>query len=151
MATIYRPKPKPKDKKNQANNKLRHKFYASREWKATRDNYLSNHPLDEIYESFGKVLSANVVHHIKSFIVGDEIDYGLALSEDNLMSLNEETHSIIHKYFGKTNGTNFPLYKDMFDIIQRDGYLSKTTFIQLSELHKDEWSLPTEMELDLSF
>ena len=61
-------------------------------------------PLGEVCLSRGIVTPAEDVHHDKSFITDAGVDYNLAYSIDNLISLCKKCHSEIHSKQGKTQG-----------------------------------------------
>jgi 5-methylcytosine-specific restriction protein A len=62
------------------------------------------HPLCEVCISQGIISPAEDVHHDKSFITDAGVDYNLAYSIDNLISLCKKCHSMIHSKEGKTQG-----------------------------------------------
>ena len=61
-------------------------------------------PLCEVCISQGIISPAEDVHHDKSFITDVGVDYHLAYSIDNLISLCKKCHSMIHSKEGKTQG-----------------------------------------------
>lgn len=72
--------------------KLRQTAYNSTKWRKLRLSYLMLHPMCEECEKN----PATDVHHIKSFIVNGEIDWGLLLNENNLQSLCKDCHGKHH-------------------------------------------------------
>jgi 5-methylcytosine-specific restriction enzyme A len=60
-------------------------------WRKVRAKYLSRHPLCQRCEEQGRVVLADVVHHIKPLDEG-----GPRLDQLNLMSLCRDCHEIIH-------------------------------------------------------
>lgn len=85
-------KPKNNNHKQTDKRKLRQKAYNSTKWRKLRDKYLKEHPMCEIC---GKNPTQDI-HHLKSFIVRDEIDWELFLDENNLEGLCKECHGKIH-------------------------------------------------------
>lgn len=71
---------------------LRKKAYNSTKWKKLRLTYLMQHPMCEECERN----PAEDVHHLKSFIVDNEIDWNLLLDDNNLKALCKCCHSDIH-------------------------------------------------------
>lgn len=74
-------------------------YYNSREWEAARELVLQ---LDEgidvyVYMTQGIVIRADTVHHI----VPLKEDWSLRSKEDNLISLNHDTHSMIEQQYRK--------------------------------------------------
>lgn len=61
-------------------------------------------PLCEVCLSKGIVTPAEDVHHDKSFITDAGVNYSLAYSIDNLISLCKKCHSEIHSKEGRTQG-----------------------------------------------
>lgn len=74
-------------------------YYNSREWEAVREHVLQ---LDEridvyVYMTQGVVTIADTVHHI----IPLKEDWRLRNNEDNLISLNHDTHSMIEQQYRK--------------------------------------------------
>lgn len=74
-------------------------YYNSREWEAVREHVLQ---LDEgidvyVYMTQGIVIRADTVHHI----VPLKENWSLRSNEDNLISLNHDTHSMIEQQYRK--------------------------------------------------
>ncbi len=74
-------------------------YYNSREWEAVREHVLQ---LDEgidvyVYMTQGIVIRADTVHHI----VPLKENWNLRSNEDNLISLNHDTHSMIEQQYRK--------------------------------------------------
>ena len=63
------------------------KFYNSKEWKTLRNYYISEHPLCKWCEEEGKVVSGDVVDHVKEIKDG-----GARLDQNNLMTLCHRHH-----------------------------------------------------------
>lgn len=57
---------------------------------------MKQHPICEECLKKGKVTPAEDIHHEKSPFRGGEVNYGLLLDYDNLMSLCKECHAAIH-------------------------------------------------------
>lgn len=66
------------------------KFYASKEWKATRLHMLSVNPFCARCKSNGVIKEGTDVHHITDLIN----DWSLRLTLTNLMTLCHECHSL---------------------------------------------------------
>lgn len=74
-------------------------YYNSREWEAVREHVLQ---LDEgidvyVYMTQDVVTIADTVHHI----IPLKEDWSLRNNEDNLISLNHDTHSMIERQYRK--------------------------------------------------
>ena len=74
-------------------------YYNSREWEVVREHVLQ---LDEgidvyVYMTQGIVIRADTVHHI----VPLKENWNLRSNEDNLISLNHDTHSMIEQQYRK--------------------------------------------------
>lgn len=74
-------------------------YYNSREWEAVREHVLQ---LDEgidvyVYMTQDIVIRADTVHHI----VPLKENWSLRSNEDNLISLNHDTHSMIEQQYRK--------------------------------------------------
>lgn len=74
-------------------------YYNSREWETVREHVLQ---LDEgidvyVYMTQGIVIRADTVHHI----VPLKENWNLRSNEDNLISLNHDTHSMIEQQYRK--------------------------------------------------
>ena len=74
-------------------------YYNSGEWEAVREHVLQ---LDEgidvyVYMTQGIVIRADTVHHI----VPLKENWNLRSNEDNLISLNHDTHSMIEQQYRK--------------------------------------------------
>ena len=74
-------------------------YYNSREWEAVREHVLQ---LDEgidvyVYMTQGIVIRADTVHHN----VPLKENWNLRSNEDNLISLNHDTHSMIEQQYRK--------------------------------------------------
>lgn len=74
-------------------------YYNSREWEAVREHVLQ---LDEgidvyVYMTQDVVTIADTVHHI----IPLKEDWSLRNNEDNLISLNHDTHSMIEQQYRK--------------------------------------------------
>ena len=75
---------------------LRRKAYNNTTWRKIRDTYMHEHPICEECLKSGKVTPAEDVHHKKTPFKNGEIQYGLLLDPDNLMSVCKECHGNIH-------------------------------------------------------
>lgn len=75
---------------------LRRKAYNNTTWRKIRDTYMREHPICEECLKSGKVTPAEDVHHKKTPFKNGEIQYGLLLDPDNLMSVCKECHGNIH-------------------------------------------------------
>lgn len=74
-------------------------YYGSKEWDVTRVHILE---LDEgidvyLFMTTGEIVIADTVHHI----IPLRDDWTKRADEDNLMSLNHDTHSMIEKMYKK--------------------------------------------------
>lgn len=95
MPTIY----KPKKKKNESQyNSERRAIYNSERWKRIRRIKYANSPLCERCYQEGRIVPAEDIHHIVSFMSADNHSerMRLAYDYDNLMSLCKKCHQYIH-------------------------------------------------------
>lgn len=78
-------------------NPNRHEKYNSPEWKSTRQVVLAYaHGIDEwIYATEHRIIPADTVHHI----IPIEDDESLWLDLNNLIAIDAETHSKIHRLY----------------------------------------------------
>lgn len=86
-------------------------YYNSREWEAVREHVLQ---LDEgidvyVYMTQGIVIRADTVHHI----VPLKENWNLRSNEDNLISLNHDTHSMIEQQYRKNKNEMQEVLKAM--------------------------------------
>ena len=97
MPTINKPPKKTSSEKKQTDmRKLRQKAYQLPAWRKMRDTYMKEHPICEECLKVGKVTAAVDIHHKKSPFRNGEVNYGLLLDYDNLMSVCKECHAAIH-------------------------------------------------------
>ena len=75
---------------------LRHTLYVSDRWRKLRLVKLRYNPLCERCEKRGKIVEAEDVHHIKTFVVDGKIDAERAYNINNLMSLCKKCHGELH-------------------------------------------------------
>ena len=85
-------KPKSYNRTETPSRELRRKAYNSQAWRDLRLTYIMAHPMCEDC----KRKPAVDIHHIKSFVVNNEIDWGLLLDDNNLKALCKECHSETH-------------------------------------------------------
>lgn len=88
-----------KRQRNQTENRSeRAEIYNSKEWKKLRKAYFQKNPLCERCLSMGKVVPAQHVHHIQSFMMYDNKEQRMqcALDWNNLMSVCVDCHNILH-------------------------------------------------------
>lgn len=89
-------------KKNQAPRKetdmrkLRQTAYQNKEWRKLREVYMHKHPICADCLAKGKVTPAEDIHHAKSPFINGEVNWGLLLDPDNLVSLCKQCHSERH-------------------------------------------------------
>lgn len=79
--------------------KKSHRMYCSSAWQNVRDQWLREHPIDQLLlDTEHKVVSAEHVHHIVKFFdqPTPELQWSLMLDPDNLISLSSQTHTNIH-------------------------------------------------------
>ena len=78
--------------------KRKAKFYNNKQWKALRQTYYQNHPLDEVQKICGRIRLAEHVHHLIKFDdqADDRIKMMLLTDPDNLVSVTTYTHTLIH-------------------------------------------------------
>lgn len=86
-------------------------YYNSREWEAVREHVLQ---LDEgidvyVYMTQDVVTIADTVHHI----IPLKEDWSLRNNEDNLISLNHDTHSMIEQQYRKNKNEMQEVLKAM--------------------------------------
>ena len=97
MPTINKPKKKVIDSGNTYDEERR-KIYSSERWRRLRAWKFSNDPLCERCLQEGKVVPAEDIHHIISFMSTNDIEQRRHLAYDygNLMSLCKQCHQSIH-------------------------------------------------------
>lgn len=93
-------------------------YYNSREWEAVREHVLQ---LDEgidvyVYMTQGIVIRADTVHHI----VPLKENWNLRSNEDNLISLNHDTHSMIEQQYRKNKNEMQEALKAMVQQYRRE-------------------------------
>ena len=86
-------------------------YYNSRDWEVVREHVLQ---LDEgidvyVYMTQGIVIRADTVHHI----VPLKENWNLRSNEDNLISLNHDTHSMIEQQYRKNKNEMQEVLKAM--------------------------------------
>lgn len=82
----------------------RAEVYNTTRWRATRENYLREHPLCEMCLIDEKVEPATQVHHRDSFMNYNGLKrVEVAFDYDNLMALCAECHAKLHGKEGRTN------------------------------------------------
>ena len=99
MPTIYRPKTGHQKQKNDSQyDAERRKIYNSERWRRLRAMKLAISPLCEMCEKDGRVVPAEDIHHIVSFmdVTDPEQRYLLAYDLNNLMSLCKRHHQAVH-------------------------------------------------------
>lgn len=97
MPTIYKPKTK-KPKDNNQYDAERRKIYNSERWRKLREWKFVCNPLCEVCAKENKIVPAEDIHHIVSFMSTDDPQQRLCLAYDfdNLMSLCKQCHQRIH-------------------------------------------------------
>ena len=86
-------------RKSELNSTSLNKFYKSKEWRSTRDDYIEQHPFCEQCLMNGIVKPATDVHHIVPFSQGrtDEERWQLLLDFSNLRALCKKCHHRVHE------------------------------------------------------
>jgi len=82
-----------------AHSRLYAKIMASQEWQTLRQKWLEDHPYCERCKAVGLTRKADVVHHVKP-IESAHTENGymeLAFNEDNLLSVCNYHHALIHR------------------------------------------------------
>lgn len=97
---------KPKKTKPKAfNREDRQKIYQSAKWKKLRLSKLMQQPLCEHCLAEGRTTLATQVHHLDSFLnYTGAMRLQKAYNFNNLQSLCETCHGLIHKENGRTHG-----------------------------------------------
>lgn len=97
MPTIYKPGKKSQNKGNNYDAKRR-AIYNSERWHRLRALKFADSPLCEKCLQEGKVVPAEDIHHVVSFMSTEDKSkrLWLAYDYDNLMSLCKECHQKIH-------------------------------------------------------
>lgn len=97
MPTIYKPQ-KPQKKNDNFYDAERRKIYNSERWRRLRAWKFASNPLCEMCLKDNKVVPAEDIHHIVSFMNTDDTTqrYSLAYDFDNLMSLCKQCHQKVH-------------------------------------------------------
>lgn len=98
MPTIYKPKKSRKRDENNFHDAERRKVYNTERWRRLRAWKFACNPLCEMCLEDDKVVPAEDIHHIVSFMSTDDPTQRnfLAYDFDNLMSLCKQCHGIIH-------------------------------------------------------
>lgn len=99
---------------------LRKKVYSKARWQRLKKLYLSDHPLCEVCLARGKYVPATHVHHKYSFTLCTDYSTAMAVAfdPDNLCSICDRCHGIIHHQCGQTNGQT---PEDMAKIVEKHG------------------------------
>ncbi len=98
MPTIYKPRKSPQKDKNNFYDIERRKIYNSDRWRRVRAWKISCNPLCELCLQKNKVIPAEDIHHIISFMSTEDLTERLFLAYDfdNLLSLCKQCHQKIH-------------------------------------------------------
>lgn len=74
------------------------KFYNTPKWKQLRLLQLQKYPVDQLMLLHNKVIPAEHVHHVIKWDAqtDDTMKWMLFLDEDNLLSLSEDVHMMLH-------------------------------------------------------
>lgn len=97
MPTIAKTKKKTTYQRKETDmRKLRQTAYQLPAWRKMRETYMHEHPLCEECLKVGKVTAAEDVHHKTSPFRNGEVNYGLLLNYNNLMSVCRKCHGEIH-------------------------------------------------------
>lgn len=102
MPTIYKP-PKNLQKNNNQYDSERRKIYNSERWRRLRAWKFASDPLCEMCLKEDKVVPAEDIHHIVSFMSTDDPEQRIFLAYDyeNLMSLCKQCHQKVHNKKGE--------------------------------------------------
>ena len=89
---------KHKKKEREYYNNVSAQYYASKQWRILRDNYIIHHPLCERCLKEDRITPAQHVHHIRPFLTGQEAKdrWNLLLDAHNLMSVCPNCHRLLH-------------------------------------------------------
>lgn len=98
MPTIQKPEKKKRysDNKDTDMRKLRKQAYQNTTWRKLRDTYMKEHPICADCLAKGKITPAEDIHHAKSPFRNGEVNWGLLLDPDNLVSLCKQCHAERH-------------------------------------------------------
>lgn len=98
MPTIYKPKKSQNKSENNYHDVERRKIYNTERWRRLRAWKFACNPLCEICLKDDKIVPAEDIHHIVSFMSTDDMAKRnfLAYDYDNLMSLCKQCHQKIH-------------------------------------------------------
>lgn len=107
-------KKKTNERKQTDKRKLRQSAYNSTGWRKLRNKYIMEHPMCEECDK----KPSEDVHHIKSFIVNNEIDWGLLLDENNLQAVCKDCHGLHHSGKNKIKKEYFEENEDSRYIIE---------------------------------
>ncbi len=104
MPTIYKPTKKKTQKNDNYYDAERRKIYNSDRWRRLRAWKFACNPLCEICLKEDKIVPAEDIHHIISFMSTDDSEQRLFLAYDfdNLMSLCKQCHQNIHNKKGSS-------------------------------------------------
>ncbi|WP_294481876.1 HNH endonuclease signature motif containing protein [uncultured Bacteroides sp.] len=98
MPTIYKPKKSQKKNENNFHDAERRKVYNTERWRRLRAWKFACNPLCEMCLKDDKVVPAEDIHHVVSFMSTDDPAQRnfLAYDFDNLMSLCKQCHQRVH-------------------------------------------------------
>lgn len=98
MPTIYKPKKKKTHKNDNYHDVERRKIYNSDRWLRLRAWKFACNPLCEMCLKENKIIPAEDIHHITSFMSTDDPVQRTFLAYDygNLMSLCKQCHQAVH-------------------------------------------------------
>lgn len=98
MPTIYKPQKKKTRKNDNYHDVERRKIYSSDRWLRLRAWKFACNPLCEMCLKENKIIPAEDIHHITSFMSTDDPAQRnfLAYDYDNLMSLCKQCHQAVH-------------------------------------------------------
>lgn len=82
-----------------ANARRRALYYNHPMWKSIRKQHLMKQPLDEVMLACGKVVPAKQCHHVVKWDAQetDERKMMLLTDDDNVVSVSQATHEMIHR------------------------------------------------------
>lgn len=115
MPYLKRPKKKPRNKT--ANRADRVEIYGTRLWRRLRESHLMEHPLCEVCEGMGRVVRAEDVHHIDSFMNYEgEARLQAAYDPNNLLSVCRTCHNWLHR----KHGTQWMTLEDIIELKRKE-------------------------------
>lgn len=113
----YLKKPKKRPRNRTAKRAERVDVYGTRLWRRLRESHMMEHPLCQVCEGLGRVVRAEDVHHIDSFMNYEgEARLQVAYDPKNLLSVCRSCHNWLHRH----GGTQFMTIDEIIQLKKND-------------------------------